>query len=193
VKVGGTNKLQYNLSLEDLVALSSFHLMSSARYARRLRRARLWIFSFAAIPLAVAGFFLINYHSLIAGLAAACYVPLVSVDLLRFDKRYERIYKRIIERRLRRILNERYAKDSRGLGEQTVEIEGDWIVSRSKLGEGRCLIANTEIKECGEYSFVFLGVDPFCVLSKKQTVAGNLEAFLDEIKCRTTTPSLAVT
>jgi hypothetical protein len=193
VKVGGTNKLQYNLSLEGLVALYSFQIVSSARYTRRVRQARLWTFSFATIPLVVAGFFLIEYQSLIAGLAAACYVPLVAVDFLRFEKRYRRIYKRLNEKRFRAILNERYAKDSRGLGEHTVEIEGDWIVSRSELSEGRCLIANAEIKECGEYSFIFLGVDPFCVLSKKQVVAGNLEAFLDEIKSLTTAPRLAVT
>jgi hypothetical protein len=191
VKVGGTNKLKYNLSLEDLVALSSFHLLSSGLYARRVRQARLWVLGLGTIPLVVAGFFVIEYQSLIAGLAAACYLPLVAFDFLRFEKRYKRVYKRLNEKRFRAILSERYAKDGRGLGEHTVEIEGDWIVSRSQLSEGRCLVADTELKECGEHSFVFLGANAFCILSRKQIVAGNLEAFLNELKSRTAEPRLA--
>jgi hypothetical protein len=187
VNVGGTNKLKYDLSLEDLVALSSFHLLSSGLFARRVQRARLWILGLGTIPLVVAGFFLIEYQSLIAGLAAACYLPLIAFDFLRFEKRYRRIYKRLYEKRIRAILSERYAKDGRGLGEHTVEIEGDWIVSRSQLSEERCLVAETELKECGEHSFVFLGANAFCILSRKQIVAGNFEVFLNELKSRTRT------
>lgn len=191
VQVGGTRKLQYNLSVDDLVALTTFQLFSSGRYARSLRQARLWVFCFAIFPFAIVGVFLIKYYSWFVGMVTVCYVPLATIHFLFFfDKRYERIYRRMNEKRFRRLLNERYATDSRGLGEHTVEIEGDWIVSCSKLSEGRCLIAEAEIKECGGYSFVFLGVNPFCVLSEKQIVEGSLEAFLDEIKSRTTTPEL---
>jgi len=192
VNVGGANKLKYDLSLEDLVALSSFHLLSSGLFARRVRRARLWILGLGTIPLVVGGFFVIQYQSLIAGLAAACYLPLVAFDFLRFEKRYRRIYKRLYEKRIRAILSERYAKDDRGLGEHTVEIEGDWIVSRSQLSEGRCLVAETELKECGEHSFVFLGANAFCILSRKQIVAGNLEVFLNELKSRSRLASSAL-
>lgn len=188
VMAGGTNKLQYNLSVEDLVALSSFQLLSSGLYPRRLRQARFWTFSLGTVPLLVAGYFLIEYQSWIAGLAAACYVPLVAFDFVGFDKRFKRTYTRFNEKRFRAILSERHARDGRSLGEHTVEIEGDWMVGRSRLGEGRCLVRDTELNEFGEYSFVFLGAEVFCILSEKQIMAGDFEAFLNELKGRTAAP-----
>jgi hypothetical protein len=71
--------------VEDLVALSSFQLLSSGLYPQRLRQARFWTFSLGTVPLLVAGYFLIEYQSWIAGLAAACYVPLVAFDFVGFD------------------------------------------------------------------------------------------------------------